>query len=52
MAGVFPSPLTVRRSKISASGLTTASETTVDTFGAALASVVSDTSPQGVTTAS
>ena len=52
VAGVFPSPLTVSRSKISASGLTTASETTVVTFGAALASVVSDTSPQGVTTAS
>ena len=52
VAGVCPRPLTVSLSKISAPGRITASETIVVTFGAALAIVVSETSPQGVTTAS
>ena len=53
VAGVCPSPLTVRLVEdLARPGLITASETTVVTFGAALAIVVSETSPQGVTTAS
>ena len=44
--------MTVSLSKISSSGLTTAFDATVVTFGAAFATVVSDTSPQAVITAS
>ena len=51
VAGVLPRPVTFSVSKISSPGLTTAFDTTVVTFGAARAIVVSLTSAQAVVTA-